>query len=49
VACFLADADIKNVREAIAVYLDHCRARGEEPPKEVDTAYIDIDVQDVRP
>ncbi len=40
---------LRNVREAIAAYLDHCRARGEEPPKEVDTVYIDLEGRDVRP
>jgi hypothetical protein len=31
---------LKNVQEAIAVYLDHCRARGDEPPREVDNELL---------
>jgi predicted RNase H-like HicB family nuclease len=37
-----------NIREAIAVYLEHFQVRGIRPPK-VDIEHISIDVQELNP
>jgi predicted RNase H-like HicB family nuclease len=37
------DEALTNIREAIAVYLEHLRERGEAIPREVDTALVELD------
>jgi predicted RNase H-like HicB family nuclease len=34
---------LQNIREAIVLYVEHCRARGEAIPREVETEYVELD------
>jgi predicted RNase H-like HicB family nuclease len=33
---------LANIRDAIELYLEECRATGDEPPKEAGKEYVDI-------
>ena len=33
----------ENIKEAVALYIEHLKSFGEDIPREVDTAYIELD------